>query len=344
MFKKFGKLPKRNLKKRIKGSPYYKNNKFRNLEEKPVLTEGVSMFDVLKSFFSKGVNTIPARIPITETNLFTLNDKKDYFIWFGHSSYLLNLGKIKFLVDPVFSGNASPLPNNVKEFAGTEYYKSDKMPYVDYLIITHDHYDHLDYKTILELKNKVGKVILPLGVSEHFLYWGYKKENIIELEWYESFELSENFTITSEPTHHSSGRFLKPNQSLWTSYVLKYQTKNIFLGGDGAYGKHFKEIGKKYVKFDLAFMENGQYNKLWKYSHMFPKETLQAAKDINAQVVVPIHNSKFKLSVHEWNEPLKEITRLNKEEFKLNLVTMKIGDVVYLDNLNFNYERWFDKN
>ena len=185
------------------------------------------------------------------------------------------------------------------------------MPKIDYLIITPDHYDHLDYKTIVELKDKVSKVIVLLGVGEHFEYLGYEKDKIIELDWENSFNLGENEKITAVTTRHASGRFLKMNQPLLASYVLEIGEKRIFIGGYSAYGQHFKNIGEQYGYFDTAFLENGQYNEHWKYNHMFPEETLMAGRNLNAKAIILVHNSKFKLATHPWNEPLKELTKIN---------------------------------
>ncbi len=342
--KVFGKLPTGSRKDRIVKSSYYDGKQFNNIKETPIFSEDSTPFETFMEFvFRNTPKVYPEQsIPYIKTD-FSKVVEQDYYVWFGHSSYLLHLGEKNFLIDPVFSGNASPVPMSTRAFKGSDYYKSQHMPEIDYLIITHDHYDHLDYKTVVELKDKVKKVIVPLGVGEHFEYWGYDSKNIIELEWEEDVQLEEGIKISSETSRHSAGRFLKFNQALWSSYVLTINGRNFFLGADGCYGEHFKEIGEKYGDFEVVFLENGQYNLHWKYSHMFPEDTLKAAQDLNAKTLIPIHNSKFKLSTHPWNKPMQELVRLNDKYYSLNLLTPKIGEVVDLNNTEKKYENWFDK-
>ncbi|MDO4813904.1 MAG: MBL fold metallo-hydrolase [Gemella sp.] len=349
MFKKFGKIfTSKKENEQLRDSKYYIQGKFRNIEEHPILTEGVTLFDILKEEYIKKkpfVETQPSNeVPFKKTDLFRLaeNEEKDYLIWFGHSSYLLSIEGIRFLIDPVLSGNASPIYKGTPAFKGADYYKDSMLPEIDYLLITHDHYDHLDYKTVKNLIPKVKNIVCPLGVAKHLQYWGYEKKVIKELDWGQSLKIKEQMNLSFEMTNHSSGRLLKFDQSLWGSYILQSKGKNIYLGGDSCYGEHYKKQGEKYGNFDLVLLENGQYNKLWKYSHLFPEETLQAAKDLNAKYLFPIHNSKFKLSSHAWNEPLKEVVRINKEKFNINLVTPQIGEVLYLDELNREFSSWYE--
>ena len=194
---------------------------------------------------------------------------------------------------------------------------------IDYLIISHDHYDHLDYITAKYLKDKVGKVVVPLGVGEHFEYWGYSPEKIIELSWDEENHLEENVKIISVPSRHASGRLFPLNKTLWTSYILYVDGKKIFLGGDSSYGK--------------------QYNKNWKYSHLFPEETLKVSVELGAKYLIPVHNSKFTLAPHAWYEPLRELVKINDKKYKVQIITPMIGEVIDLDNLNLvKTKRWFE--
>ena len=214
---------------------------------------------------------------------------------------------------------------------------------IDYLIISHDHYDHLDYITAKYLKDKVGKVVVPLGVGEHFEYWGYSPEKIIELSWDEENHLEENVKIISVPSRHASGRLFPLNKTLWTSYILYVDGKKIFLGGDSSYGKHFKKIREKYGEVDIAILENGQYNKNWKYSHLFPEETLKVSVELGAKYLIPVHNSKFTLAPHAWYEPLRELVKINDKKYKVQIITPMIGEVIDLDNLNLvKPKRWFE--
>lgn len=341
----FGKSPRGARKERILKSPNYKDGKFESIEYTPDLSEDTTFLGALMEMF-KGdeFQTPKTEIPRVETDLKKLSKEQDnFYVWLGHSSYLLQIDGIKYLMDPVLSGSASPILGSGKAFKGSDYFKVDMLPEnIDYLIISHDHYDHLDYETVKELKNKVKKVIVPLGVGEHFEYWGYNKEDIIELDWYDNSNLQENIKITSLPARHKSGRLFGQPQTLWSAYSLEANGRKIYLGGDSSYGKHFKEIGEKYGPFDLAIIENGQYNKAWKYSHLFPEETLIVTRELGAKHLIPVHNSKFTLAPHNWNEPLKELVRINDEKYNVALSTPKIGEVIELNNLDKPIERWFE--
>ncbi|UYW00921.1 MBL fold metallo-hydrolase [Flavobacterium agricola] len=338
---KFGKNPSGARLEKIKQSQFYANGAFQNLSHTPALAEGHTTFQVFWNFFfKKHPNTIPDQeIPHVVTDLKTIPANENVLVWFGHSSYFIQLHGKKYLIDPVFSGNVSPIPNTAKAFNGSDYYKAANMPEIDYLILTHDHYDHLDYETLVALKDKVKQVICPLGVGSHLEHWGYDAERLIEKEWYESEVLDKNLKISFMPTRHFSGRSLKRNNTLWTSYVLESEDFKLYIGGDSGYDSHFKAIGEQFGPFDFALLENGQYNKAWRYIHLFPEELLQAAKDLKAKRIMPVHSSKFKLAHHEWDTPLKDLVQKNDS---LNLATPKIGEVVYLNENNQVFEPWWN--
>ncbi|RZL17655.1 MAG: MBL fold metallo-hydrolase, partial [Pedobacter sp.] len=261
-------------------------------------------------------------------------------VWFGHSSYFMQIDGKRILVDPVFSGNASPVPETVKAFKGTDRYKVEDLPAIDYLIISHDHYDHVDYETLTKLKNKTKKVICGLGVGADFEAWGYPLANILEKDWDETVDLGNGFFIHTTPARHFSGRGFTRNNTLWMSYVFQSPTMKIFIGGDGGYDTHFAKIGKKFGPIDLAILEDGQYDVKWKYIHLLPEQVLKAAKDLNAKQLFPVHSSKFVLANHPWDEPLVKITELNKIT-KIPLVTPMIGEFVYLKKPNQIFKPWW---
>jgi L-ascorbate metabolism protein UlaG (beta-lactamase superfamily) len=344
---KFGANPKGKRLEMVQASPNYKDGAFVNRSYTPELTEGYSMGKVMFDFlFRKGSRTTPKGIiPSVHTDLKNL-PAGDWLVWFGHSSYLIQTDGIKVLVDPVFSGNASPVPGSTKAFKGSDVYKVDDMPEIDYLFISHDHYDHLDYETMKKLKGKVKKVICGLGVGAHLEKWGYEPENIIEMDWDTAIEPQSGVKIYGLTARHFSGRSLKRDQTLWMSYVLQSPKRKIFIGGDGGYDKHFKEIGALHGLIDLAIIENGQYNEAWKAIHFMPGENLQAAIDLKAKRLMPVHSSKFDLAMHDWDEPLKEMVRLN-QEIGLPLVTPKIGEPVNLNDTTQVFTEWWrdvDKN
>jgi L-ascorbate metabolism protein UlaG (beta-lactamase superfamily) len=329
----FGKAPSGERLQRIQQSPNYKNGQFQNLSVTPQLTEGASMTSVMREFFfGKSERRMPAaQLPTRKTDLFSLHPDEDVLVWFGHSSYFLQLDGKKFLVDPVLSGHASPIKFTTRSFKGSDVYTTDDIPPVDYLLISHDHYDHLDHKTIVALQPRIGQVITGLGVGAHLERWGYDPGIIIEKDWNEEVVLDEGFVLHTTPGRHFSGRGFKRNSSLWVSFILTSPTQRIFIGGDSGYDTHFAAIGNRYGPFDLVILENGQYNKSWKYIHMMPEEVVQAAIDLKAKRLLPVHWSKFSLSTHAWDEP---ITRVTKEALKkgVEVVHPMIGEALYLKN------------
>lgn len=338
---KFGKLPKGEQLERIKQSPNYRDGAFQNLEETPMLTEGVSYISVLKDFVTSKNTRPPTPLPSTKTDLLNLDRNKDVLVWFGHSSYFMQIDGKRILVDPVLSGSASPVSFTTKAFEGTNRYTPDDIPETDYLFISHDHWDHLDYQAVKELKPKIKNVICGLGNGAHFEHWGYERNSIIEKDWDEEIQLDSGFTVYTTTARHFSGRGFKRNQSLWMSFVLQTPSTKIFIGGDSGYGKHFAEIGNKYGPFDLAILENGQYDKSWKYLHTMPHQTLQASKDLKANRLFPVHSGKFALANHAWDTPLKEITEANKV-VNMPLVTPILGEEVDLKNTTYEFSIWWE--
>ena len=328
----FGASPAGDKLQDILRSPNYREGQFQNLSPTPALTEGTGYLRILKKFFfDKQERRIPSvPLPSVKTNLLNLDADKNILIWFGHSSYFMQIERKTILVDPVFSGNASPLRFTTRSFAGTDIYSVDDLPFIDYLFLTHDHWDHLDYRTIRKLKPKVNKIITGLGVAAHLRYWGYDHYHIEERDWHEQIDLEPGFVVNTIPARHFSGRGFKRNGTIWSSFILTTPGKKIFIGGDSGYDRHFAETGYRFGPFDLAILEDGQYNEDWKYIHMNPEETVQAAIDLRAEKLLPVHWAKFALSVHTWDEP---IVRIKKEAEKRNMKLLhpRIGEAVDLD-------------
>jgi L-ascorbate metabolism protein UlaG (beta-lactamase superfamily) len=327
---------------RIKQSPNYKSNAFENLSHTPTLTAGVSYFKLFKDFFfQKKIRPTPSeKLPSIKTDLLNLDKSKDVLVWFGHSSYFMQIDGKRILVDPVFCGHASPFSFSIKAFDGADIYTAADIPEIDFLFITHDHWDHLDFKTIKELKPKIKQVICSLGTGEHLTHWGYDKNIIIEKDWNEEINLGNGFVVNTTPARHFSGRTFTRNKAIWTSYVLQTPTLKIFLGGDSGYDFHFAEIGKTHGPFDLVILENGQYDWKWQYIHLLPEQFLQAAKDLQARRILPVHSCKFALGNHPWDEPLNKVSEYNKTE-KLNLITPMIGEAVNLKDSQQQFTEWW---
>ncbi|WP_018651124.1 MBL fold metallo-hydrolase [Actinobacillus capsulatus] len=325
---------------RIQKSPNYQNGKFQNLSDTPMLTSDKSViratFDML---FGADKRVKPRSfIPSVKTDLNTLPKDQDYFVWFGHSSYLLNINSKTFLIDPVLV-SATPLPFGGKAFKGADIYQPSDIPSVDYLIISHDHYDHLDYDTIKIIKDRIGQVVTGLGNGSHFERWGFSPNQLIELDWYQDITL-DDLTITALPTRHSSGRALKQNQTLWASFMVQTGSKTVYVGGDSGYDVFFKEIAHQFPRIDVAIMENGQYDKDWANIHFLPDDLVKAVKDLNPQKLVAVHNSKFVLAKHAWDEPMRRLSQSAEQE-NLPLLTPKIGEVFYLDD-HPQFEKWWE--
>lgn len=340
--KQMGQFPNEKRKNYFSTLPNYTNGKFQNILPTPALLEGESMTKLILQTLCKIENVTPkSPIPFVITDLKNLKPEENVLVWFGHSSYFMQIDGRKFLVDPVFSGNASPMPGSIKAFPGSDHYKPEDMPHIDVLLISHDHWDHLDYSTVQTLKDKVDKVICGLGTGQHFEYWGWEEERIIEKNWWESFDMADGFSITLTPARHFSGRLLNRNISLWTSFVLQTPSKKLFLGGDSGYGNHFKEIGEKYGPFDLAVMECGQYNEKWPYIHSLPEQIITEVQELKAKNFIPVHNSKFKLAQHPWFEPLELVSHY-AEENDVPVTHPKIGEKVNLDQLEqITWKKWW---
>jgi len=338
---KFGKPATDARLSRIQKSPNFRDGQFQNLSFTPTFAEDVSKWEMIRDgIFKISKRKAPTTaLPSVKTNLKNLPPEKNVLVWFGHSSYFMQIDGKKILVDPVFSGHASPFSFMVKSFKGTDVYQPEDFPEIDYLFITHDHWDHLDYKTVLKLMPKVDRIISGLGTGEHLEYWGFDPAKIIEKDWNESAVLDSGFQITATPGRHFSGRSFKRNESIWCSFVLQTPSKKIFIGGDSGYDTHFAKIGAEHGPFDLALLECGQYNKSWKYIHMMPEQTVQAAIDLKAKNLMPVHWGKFALSLHAWDEPIERVTK-EASRLVIPLVHPMIGEMVDLDQFGVTAEWW----
>jgi L-ascorbate metabolism protein UlaG (beta-lactamase superfamily) len=336
----FGSLPQGKRLARIQQSPNYRNGAFQNLNETPVQTENFSFAGTLWKFLNPPKSVEPqAPLPSEKTNLHELPAEETSLVWFGHSSYLIKTQGLLILVDPVFSGYAGPVGFMTKSFAGTDVYFPGDFPPIDVMLLTHDHYDHLDHQTILALKDRTKKFVTSLGVGAHLECWGVPADKIVELDWWESYTHTDSVQLTAAPARHFSGRKFTRYQSLWSSFILKTTEHKLYLGGDSGYDRHFKEIGDTFGPFDLALLECGQYNTDWPLIHMMPEQTVQASIDLKANVLMPVHWGKFKLAFHHWTEPIERATAA-AEKLKVPLTTPKIGEVLTVGK-HYPQERWY---
>lgn len=335
----FGQKPEGKDLQRIKKSSHYKESSFENLQK----TEMAGFFDVLPKLpellSSKG--KVPNKVfDVSFENRRTELDSGTYITWYGHSAFLLEMRNKRILIDPMFGDIASPLPFGSSRFDYNQPIPIDSFTGIDVVLISHDHYDHLDYPTISKIKDNVKLFIVPLGIGSHLKSWGVSEKSIIELDWWQEYQ-SESFSFTATPARHFSGRGISDNNATqWAGWAIRSSESNIFFSGDGGYGSHFKEIGKKLGPFDFAMIECGQYNESWHQIHMMPEESVTAAKDIGASVAMPIHWGAFKLALHTWTDPVERFVKESDKRGQ-QYITPAIG---YRYQLNGKYSNsaWWE--
>lgn len=288
-------------------SKNWDGEKFQNLVKTTLSFELHRLPEYLrKQMCDKADREPKAPIPILpfDKEAFLLPSEKVKFIWYGHAAVLMRLSGKTILIDPMFGPNAAPIaPMSIKRFSESTLDIIDDLPEIDALMMTHDHYDHLDMDSILRLQSKVKSYHVALGVKRHLVRWGIEPTMITEYDWW-SDNMYEDIKITFTPTRHFAGRGLSDRaKSLWGGWVFTTPAENIYFSGDGGYGAHFKEIGKRLGPFDLGIMECGQYNPNWYQLHMNSEESIQASIDTGVSVAMPFHWAGFALAQHTWYDP-----------------------------------------
>ncbi|MEC1526171.1 MBL fold metallo-hydrolase [Neobacillus niacini] len=319
----------------------YKNREFVNQIPTDMKMDVSTILSLMKDSFTgkkdrRPTNPIPISIDWNK-----IYSDEDSLTWFGHSTMLLSLDKKKILIDPMFGPSPSPVT-----FVGSKRYSEDllyvieKLPQIDIVLITHDHYDHLDYPSIIKLKEKVGHFIVPLGVAAHLIKWGVKEVQITECNWWDEVKW-EGLIIASVPSQHFSGRGLfNRNSTLWNGWVILGETQRIYTSGDGGYGPHFKKIGEKYGPFDLTLMEGGQYDQRWSDIHMQPEESVQAHLDVRGKTMMLIHWGAFTLAYHSWTDPVDRAIGA-AEQKEVNLIAPNLGETVVLNGSYIEPSSWW---
>ncbi len=229
--------------------------------------------------------------------------------WLGHSSSLVEIGGRRILFDPVFGPRASPVP-----WAGPKRFHEaplpvERLPHLDAVVVSHDHYDHLDYTTVLELGRLDVPFVVPLGVGTHLEHWGIAAERIVELDWWERHSIGE-LSLVATPARHFSGRSPTMNdrdRTLWAGWALLGQGHRVYFSGDTAMFAGFSEIGERLGPFDVALIEAGAYNALWRDVHIGPEQAVLAARLVGARLLLPVHWATFDLALHTWTEPIERI-------------------------------------
>jgi L-ascorbate metabolism protein UlaG (beta-lactamase superfamily) len=283
-------------------------------------------------FFGEEIRTPTQPLPEEKPDWKYLTEKKDgifRWIWLGHSTFYFNINGTLILVDPLFSASASPISWIVKRFQ-PPVVPLDQIPSPDIVLISHDHYDHLDAAVIRHFAKNPPFFITTLGVGSRLKGWGIPADKIVEMDWHEKIEKN-GISFTAAPAQHFSGRsFNDRGKTFWSSWVLNFSGKKIFISGDTGYAPHFKEIGTQYGPFDFAFIESGQYNPMWSYVHLLPEEVVQAAKDLGVKAFEPMHWGMFVLALHDWFDPIERVTTL-AEASGLKVWQPEIGQVIDFD-------------
>lgn len=326
-------------------SANFGDGEFQN-EKQFTMSEAGTMVKILwrylteKRVDAKPVDHIPVHSVVSE-QLVAENKTGVAIYRLGHSSLLLAAEGEFWLIDPVFSERASPV-----SWAGPKrFHKTpltlEQLPEIKGVLISHDHYDHLDKKTIAFLKSRVENFVVPLGVGNHLREWGVADSHIYELDWWDSVSVGK-LELTATPSQHFSGRGLNDrNKTLWASWVIQAPGKKIYFSGDTGYFAGFKEIGERLGPFDLTIMENGAYNENWPMVHMTPEETFQAHQDLKGKAMLPVHNGTFDLAMHPWYEPLERLNALAYAK-GVPMITPEMGQRVSLDNLQVaEGNRWW---
>lgn len=336
----FGKAPSGKRLERILSSPNFRDGSFQNLTPTEMILKDSSYLKLMRDTFRKPANVKPPKaLPSIKTDLKILSDTTPTIVWFGHSSYLIKSKGFTMLIDPVLKGNASPVSFMLKPFEGSDVYSIQDLPSVDLVLLTHDHYDHLHYDSIKALASKAKYFVASLGVGAHLEHWGVDANKITELDWWETKSIADDITLTATPARHFSGRSFKRGQTIWSSFVIQLHGHKLFLGGDSGYENHFQEIGRQHGPFDIALLECGQYGKDWPYIHMLPEQTAQAAKDLGAKILFPVHWAKFELAFHPWDESIERVTKAARELGQPTTTPM-IGEPVILNEAYPNKTWW----
>ena len=348
----FGENPSGDHLEEMKKSPNYdvEINRFRNRIENmwEQMGERDSFWDnprkrISNNYFFNSAETVPEnKLPeVKPPNIkeFIKSTESIKFIWFGHSTLLVNIKNTIILIDPVFSKAASPVSFLVKRFQPPVLELKD-LPRIDYVLISHDHYDHLDMETVIFFKEKDVKFIAPLGVTSHLKSWDIDRSKLFEADWWGTLKF-EGITFICTPAQHFSGRLATFSgfKTLWASWIVKTESNSFYFSGDSGYDIHYKEIGDKYGPFELVFMDSGQYNERWREVHNMPYEAAQAVLDLKGKAMVPIHWGMFNLAIHDWYEPVEESEKY-AEKFGIKLMTPKLGQLVSMERQNV-FEKWW---
>ncbi|MTB51564.1 MBL fold metallo-hydrolase [Lewinella sp. W8] len=315
----FGAKPSAILARNVRSSSGWRRGSFRNLERTPIQEDLGSLLGDLYGYLkSKHTQpTVPLPVAPNKASAFPEVDQ-DHLTWYGHSTVRLETGGKTILFDPMLGDWVAPIPFLGHRFPYENYQPLEDFGEIDLIVYSHDHYDHLDFDTLMALKDRTRAFLVPLGVGAHLRAWGISEEKITEIDWWESVELT-GCRFTATPARHFSGRSpATRNKTLWCGYAIDTRYHRLYFGGDSGYGSHFRTIGQRLGKFDLTMLDSGQYHARWKNIHMQPEEALRAHQDLGGRALLPIHWGAFSLSNHPWFDPAERIIKADQDECVLS--------------------------
>jgi L-ascorbate metabolism protein UlaG (beta-lactamase superfamily) len=320
---------------RIRRSPNFAGKGFRNPEPTEVMLPGGwrrALADRLRPRRARPATALPA-VPCSGASFEAGAPGGVRACWLGHSTVLLEIERKWLLVDPVWAQRSSP-----SRFVGPARFQPsplalDELPELAAVLISHDHYDHLDERAVRALARGRPALpfVVPLGVGAHLDRWGVAPAQIVELDWWEEHRLARDLRVEAAPARHFSGRgLLDRNATLWASYAIVGRGRRVFFGGDGGYHRGFAQIGRRLGPFDLTILEIGASHRSWPFVHLGPEGALRAHVDLRGGRLLPVHWGTFDLAAHDWDEPIEELVALAGGEPE-GLLLPRLGEVVQLE-------------
>ncbi|BBD07519.1 uncharacterized protein DFE_0793 [Desulfovibrio ferrophilus] len=330
---------------KIKASPQFNDGKFHNINKIQINIMD-NLFGMTRAYLCGDEQRFPKSAPPVQTlNLAALESSGDLGVtWLGHSTALIHIEGKLILTDPVFANRVSPLPLlGPKRFHDSMPITTEDLPKLDAVIISHDHYDHLDRDAICSLASRTEVFYVPLGVDKHLRGWGIPQNKIVALDWWNNSEHRSGLRFVATPAQHFSGRGLTDrNETLWASWTILGRNKRVFFSGDSGYAGHFKTIGDTYGPFDLTLIECGAYSQYWPVVHMMPEETIQAHQDLRGQLLVPVHWGTFNLAIHNWFDPMQRATKAASVQ-GVHILTPLPGEVISIPHAAACQKWWLSK-